>query len=215
MECVCAYMRGISHVSAKHSPNRTPSRMLYRWLPYYTCSLIYTWTTATFCSLLSWSILRIVHCNWHHQSVHSPLYGEISPCPGTCRPAHLAWDYCIPYSIVIPTVALWPFAELPVTSHLTWVLDEYYIICNRVSCHFVCTIKLGKKSLVHLLQKSSTTCSTNARRWFGFLVSLKGPLGILGVDRLNRRSFGHRQVSSSGDVGCLSIGLSFTRFAAS
>ena len=31
--------------------------------------------------------------------MHSPLYGEISPCPGTCRPAHLAWDYCIPYSI--------------------------------------------------------------------------------------------------------------------
>ena len=47
------------------------------------------------------------------------------------------------------------------------------------------------------------------------LVSLKGPLGTLVVDRPKRRSLGHRYVPSSGDVGDLPIGLSLTRFAAS
>lgn len=55
----------------------------------------------------------------------------------------------------------------------------------------------------------------NSNRCCGFDVILKGPLGTLAVDLPNKRSLGHRYVPSSGDVGCLPMGLSFTKFVIS
>ena len=116
----CGYARGISHVSAKHFPHRTPSKKLYRCRTVLT-SLICTWITATFwhfSSLLSWSILRIVHCLPELMTQSSCAPGAVhylrrecvgrlqrqvscaqpslrwhSPCLGTYRPARLAWDF--------------------------------------------------------------------------------------------------------------------------
>ena len=71
-------------------------------------------------------------------------------------------------------------------------------------CYFCCTIKLGKKSYNVL----------NSKRRFSLLVSLKGPLETLQVKKPNREIV-RAEVQFSGDLGCLPIGLSFTRFAAS
>ena len=55
----------------------------------------------------------------------------------------------------------------------------------------------------------------NANRCCGLDVNLKGPLGTLAVDLPSNRSLGHKYVSSSGDVGCLPMGLSLIKFAIS
>ena len=49
----------------------------------------------------------------------------------------------------------------------------------------------------------------------GLSVCANGPLGTREVERPSKRSLGHREDSSSGEVGCLPIGLSFTKLAVS
>ena len=53
----------------------------------------------------------------------------------------------------------------------------------------------------------------NANRCCGLDVILKGPLGTLAVDLPNKRSLGHKYVPSSGNVGCLPMGLSLIKIA--
>lgn len=49
----------------------------------------------------------------------------------------------------------------------------------------------------------------------GLSVCRNGPLGTRDVERPSKRSLGHTYDSSSGEVGCLPIGLSFIKLAAS
>ena len=49
----------------------------------------------------------------------------------------------------------------------------------------------------------------------GLFVCTNGPLGSRDVERPSKRSLGHRYDSPSGEVGCLPIGLSFIKLAAS
>ena len=44
---------------------------------------------------------------------------------------------------------------------------------------------------------------------------MNGPLGTRDVERPSKRSLGHKYDSSFGEVGCLPIGLSFIKLAAS
>ena len=48
-----------------------------------------------------------------------------------------------------------------------------------------------------------------------FCFVVHGPLGTLAVDLPSNRSLGHKYVPSSGDVGCLPMGLSLIKFAIS
>ena len=72
-------------------------------------------------------------------------------------------------------------------------------------------MRLGKQSVVHLLQKLSTILWMNSYLCRGLLVCTNGPLGTRDVERPSKRSLGHRYDSSSGEVGCLPIGLSFIK----
>ena len=45
----------------------------------------------------------------------------------------------------------------------------------------------------------------------GLSVCMNGPLGTRDVEHPSKRSLGHKYDSSSGEVGCLPIGLSFIK----
>ena len=76
-------------------------------------------------------------------------------------------------------------------------------------------MRLGEKSLVHFFQNASMIFCTNSNLCLRLVDCLNGPLGTLNVHRPSSRSLGQIYVPSSGEVGCLPIGRSFTRFAAS
>lgn len=56
---------------------------------------------------------------------------------------------------------------------------------------------------------------TNVNRCLLFAFSSNGPLGTRDVALPSSRSFGQRYAPSSGDVGCLPIGLSLSKLATS
>ena len=165
--------------------------------PWYTCSLNCTRITLTFLHsllLFSWDFLGVYHCNKHRTSLCTTLCTVKSLLPWyllTGSPG-LGFLYFTSTFLTLassPGYALdtLPSLQLPRTWFESWISTLLSTLTLRFFvCHFCCTIILGKKSLVHFLQKASTICWTNSKRWFGCQT------GTLEVDRPKRRSFGHR-----------------------
>ena len=158
--------------------------VLYLLLASLTC----TWITAAFwhfSSLLSWSILRIDHCREliTQSSCAQPSLRWHSPCHGNCRPARLAWDFCIPHVIYLP--------HSTITSHLIWILEKSYNLLSSLCASRYATSAVQSSLGRNPYSPLSPEGIYNLLNTFGFLFCLKGPLGTTEV--------GLRWIGRTGD----------------